>query len=191
MTFVKHLPAVREAGQRQQPCTIRRAVAEDAAVLSAFATRTFIETYAEHHDPTNLRLHALDAFATARQRRELADPLTTTLLAYRGETLCGFAQMRCGAAPDCVVDPMSVELHRLYVDRRWHGLGVGKDLLQQVQRTALALDALTLWLKVWERNARALAFYAKSGFVDAGTADFFVRNDRLTDRVLIAPLTPI
>ena len=41
---------------------------------------------------------------------------------------------------------------------------------------------------VWERNARALAFYAKSGFVDVGTADFYVGTDRQTDRVLAMSL---
>ena len=190
MTSVKHAPATREEGQRHLRSIIRRGAADDAPALSAFATRTFIDTYAEHHDPDNLRLHALDAFEPARQAQELADPLTTTLLAHRGETLCGFAQMRCSAAPDCVADAMSVELHRLYVDRRWHGRGVGQELLQHVQRCAIGLGATTLWLKVWERNARAIAFYRKSGFIDIGVAYFLVRNDRLTDRVLIASLGP-
>lgn len=169
---------------------IRRAGSADAAALSVFATRIFIETYADYPDPANLQRYAVDAFASARQAKELADPLVTTLLAYRDATLCGFAQVRRGDVPACVADRRAAELHRLYVDRRWHGLGVGRELLAHVCDAAAASGGLALWLKVWERNARAIAFYRKCGFVDVGVADFFVRHDRLTDRVLVMSLPP-
>jgi diamine N-acetyltransferase len=45
-----------------------------------------------------------------------------------------------------------------------------------------------LWLGVWERNPRAIAFYAKSGFSEVGIHDFLVGTDRQTDRVLVAPV---
>ena len=45
-----------------------------------------------------------------------------------------------------------------------------------------------LWLGVWERNARAIRFYAKAGFVDVGSHDFVLGTDRQTDRVMVAPV---
>ncbi|MEP7041547.1 MAG: GNAT family N-acetyltransferase [Dokdonella sp.] len=167
-----------------QACQIRRGVPADAQALSAFATRTFVDTYGEYNQAHNLRLHLTASYGVRQQRDELADAHVTTLLAYRDQQLAAFAQVRCGEVPACVADAAAVELHRFYVDRGWHGRGVSQQLLGEACRAARAFGAATLWLKVWERNPRAIAFYAKSHFVDVGTADFFVGNDRQTDRVL-------
>jgi len=170
--------------QQEQTCLIRRGQPDDAAALSAFAIRTFVDTYGEYNDPDNLRLHLAHSYGVGRQREELGDPRVVTLLADRDGQLAAFAQVRQGETPACVRCDAAVELHRFYVDRLWHGTGVSHALLAQARRAALDLGAATLWLKVWERNPRAIAFYAKSGFVDVGVADFFVGRDRQTDRVL-------
>ena len=41
---------------------------------------------------------------------------------------------------------------------------------------------------VWERNARALAFYGKCGFVDVGAHVFVVSEDEQTDRIVVRGL---
>jgi RimJ/RimL family protein N-acetyltransferase len=56
--------------------------------------------------------------------------------------------------------------------------------------TALAeLAARTVWLGVWERNARAKAFYLKAGFNDVGSQVFVVGTDSQTDRTLVRQIT--
>jgi GNAT superfamily N-acetyltransferase len=172
----------------ERACAIRRGAPDDAEALSAFATRTFVDTYGAYNHPDNLRLHLAASYAVARQRDELGDPGIVTLLAHRGGALAAFAQVRRSAPPACVACDAAVELHRFYVDRTWHGQGVSHALLAEVRRAARSFDAATLWLKVWERNPRAIAFYAKSRFVDVGVTDFFVGNDRQTDRVLVLDL---
>ena len=42
----------------------------------------------------------------------------------------------------------------------------------------------TIWLGVWEHNARAIAFYRRWGFADVGTTDFMLGRDRQTDRIM-------
>jgi diamine N-acetyltransferase len=49
---------------------------------------------------------------------------------------------------------------------------------------ARKLRGRTLWLGVWEHNARAIAFYTKCGFIDVGEHAFFVGGDEQTDRVM-------
>jgi ribosomal protein S18 acetylase RimI-like enzyme len=49
---------------------------------------------------------------------------------------------------------------------------------------ARALGGASVWLSVWERNPRAIAFYTKTGFIDVGSKVFMVGSDRQTDRVL-------
>jgi MOSC domain-containing protein YiiM len=55
---------------------------------------------------------------------------------------------------------------------------------------ARARGAETLWLGVWERNPRAIRFYARCGFVDAGEKSFIVGTDVQRDRVMVRALSP-
>ena len=57
-----------------------------------------------------------------------------------------------------------------------------------VYEAARTAGARQLWLGVWERNARAIRFYAKWGFTDVGRHDFVLGTDRQTDRVMVAPV---
>jgi GNAT superfamily N-acetyltransferase len=45
-----------------------------------------------------------------------------------------------------------------------------------------------VWLQVWEVNSRAIAFYVKEGFVDAGQTSFQVGNSLYRDRVMTRTL---
>ncbi len=177
--------------QPERTCLIRRGSPDDAQALSAFATRTFVDTYGAYNHPDNVRLHLAGSYTVGQQREELDDPRVVTLLAYRDGQLAAFAQVRRSEAPACVNCDAAVELHRFYVDRVWHGQGVSHALLAEVRHAACAFDAATLWLKVWEHNPRAIAFYAKCHFVDVGVTDFFVGHDRQTDRVLTLDLRNI
>jgi len=167
---------------------IRCGTPADAEALAVFAARTFSDTYARYNDPRNFRRHITDAFHPAQQARELTDPEVATLLAHRDGTLAGYAQVRRSDAPACVEHAAPIELHRFYVAAAWHGRGVAQRLFTEACVAARRFGGAVLWLKVWERNARALAFYAKAGFIDVGTADFMLGDDRQTDRVLVRPL---
>jgi GNAT superfamily N-acetyltransferase len=185
MTLQFDAPIQRDA---RAACTIRRGTPADAETLSAFAARTFSDTYGRYNDPENLERHIAAAFHPERQADELADPAVATLLAHCDDTLAGYAQVRRSEAPACVAHEAPVELHRFYVDAAWHGCGIAQRLFGEACIAARAFGGAVLWLKVWEHNARALAFYAKSRFIDVGTADFQLGDDRQTDRVLVHPL---
>jgi len=77
-----------------------------------------------------------------------------------------------------------VEVWRFYVDRAWHGAGVARPLMDAALEAARELGAGSVWLSVWERNPRAIAFYTKCGFRDVGSKLFIVGSDRQTDRVM-------
>ena len=60
--------------------------------------------------------------------------------------------------------------------------------MQAARTAAQELGGHRMWLGVWERNARALAFYRKAGFVEVGNHVFMVGSDPQTDLVLVSPL---
>lgn len=49
--------------------------------------------------------------------------------------------------------------------------------------------ARTLWLGVWEKHPRAIAFYRKRGFTDVGAHVVVVGSDPQTDRIMIRSVT--
>lgn len=170
--------------------TIRQATPSDAPAVAAFAERTFVETFGPDNTPEDLAAHVAKTFGIAQQSRELRDPHMITLLGESGSTLVAFAQLRRGYPPPCVTGPDPIELLRFYVDRPWQGRGIAQSLMRAVEDTAHYTGARTLWLGVWERNPRAIAFYGKCGFTDMGEQEFIVGSDRQTDRVMARSLRP-
>lgn len=158
----------------------------EASELASFAALTFTETFGADNRPEDLRVHLAASFGIAQQTRELLDPGEVTLLARQGMTLIGFAQVRRKSPPPGITLDRPVELHRFYVARSAHGSGIAQQLMRAVHDTAAQFGARQLWLGVWERNPRAIAFYKKTGFVDVGSTDFHVGADRQTDRVFVA-----
>jgi diamine N-acetyltransferase len=169
-----------------KPTRIRRGAVSDAPALAAFAARTFAEAFGADNRPEDMQAHLASSYGIPQQTRELANPDVITLLAHQGETLVAYAQVRRHTPPPCVTHERTIELQRFYVDRSAHGSGIAQMLMSAVHEAARELGGLHIWLSVWERNPRAIAFYTKVGFVDVGSTDFYVGPDRQTDRVLVA-----
>ena len=179
---------------------IRNATAADAEALSAFATKVFHDTFAPDNDPMDMHLYLSDAFTPEKQAAEIADASCVCLIAEVGETLAGYALLRIealhqrerGGLPaelrekQPVEQPRDrpVELQRFYLDGAWHGRGLAPQLMAACIDAARAHGASSLWLGVWERNARAIRFYQKHGFTDVGSQVFRLGTDLQTDRVM-------
>ena len=168
---------------------IRLGAAIDAASLAELAARTFQETFANDSRPEDMALHLARAYGTSQQQKELLDPDITTLLVEIDSELAGYAQLRSGVTPECVTGESPIELWRFYVAKAWHGRGIAHALMQRVELEASRRRGRTLWLGVWEHNARAKAFYRKSGFVDVGSHVFMVGTDAQTDRIMVRQLS--
>jgi diamine N-acetyltransferase len=172
--------------------TIRRAEATDAARVAAFARRTFLETFGHDNSVEDMSLYLESAYSPDKQAAELSSPDILTLLAEQDAAIIAFAMLRRnGPMPACVTVPDPVELWRFYVDRPWHGRGVAPALMDAALDAAGALGGRSIWLGVWEQNARAIAFYTKHAFVDVGTHEFMVGTDRQTDHVLVRRLDAV
>ncbi|MBA4067460.1 MAG: GNAT family N-acetyltransferase [Isosphaera sp.] len=163
---------------------MRRAVPADAAQLTDLAARTFRDTFEADNRPEDMADHLARSYSPARQLSELTSPDIVTLLAtYDGPT--AFAQLRRGRPPACVTSAETIELWRFDVDKDWHGRGIAKDLMRAVLDEAAAAGASAVWLGVWERNPRAIAFYRKFGFADVGAHAFLLGADVQTDRIMV------
>ena len=167
---------------------IRKAEAGDAPALTEFGARTFYESFAADNTAEDMSKHLASSWQPDLQRREILDPALDTLLAEVGGALAGFAMVREGKTPPGVTMVKPVELWRFYVDKAWQGRGLARALMTAVEDSARARGGRELWLGVWERNARAQAFYRKCGFETVGSQIFVVGTDPQTDLVMLRRL---
>jgi diamine N-acetyltransferase len=166
--------------------TIRPATASDAPALSRLGATTFRETFEGENTSEDMARYLADAFRPEQQAAEIADPASAVLLAeHEGEhgeaELVGYAHLVAGPSPESVSGPAPLELKRLYVARAWHGRRVAQQLMDAAIDAARGRGAQTLWLGVWERNPRAVAFYVKYGFTRVGEHRFVLGADAQTD----------
>lgn len=160
---------------------IRRATVEDAALLTELAARTFYDAFAAMNKPENLQAYMAQAFSVPQLTAELGDPRASFLLAEVDGTLAGYAKLCAGDAPRCITGPQPIELVRLYVAQQYLGAGVGNDLMRACLDKARKLGYQTIYLGVWEHNARAQAFYFRWNFTVVGSHVFQMGDEPQID----------
>lgn len=170
------------------PISIRRATREDATAFAVLAERIFVETFGPENTEADMREYIAKSFGPDKQLADIVDPAKTILLALSGATPIAFAQLRIGPIEPCITGPAPLEIQRFYVDSPFHGRGVAQALMRAVESFARSRDRHTLWLGVWERNARAIAFYEKLGFTTVGRTTFILGSDTQHDYVMSKPL---
>jgi len=166
---------------------LRVAVPDDAPRLARVAARLFAETFGADNTPEDMAAYLASAYGPERQRAELEDRDARVWLAEAdgAPEPVGFAHLHRAAVPASLAAEPAAEVVRLYVDRPWHGRGVAARLMDACVEQARAWRCATLWLGVWERNPRAIAFYERQGFRRAGTKTFTLGRDVQTDLVML------
>jgi ribosomal protein S18 acetylase RimI-like enzyme len=163
---------------------IRQATEHDAVALAELAERTFRATFADDNKVADIDLHCRSRYGAEIQAAEICDPARTTVVFEIDNHLVGYGQLRWESAPPCVAAAKPAEIQRLYVDAPWHGKGVAAALMDSLLRYAATGKADVVWLGVWEKNPRAISFYAKSGFSIVGHHVFVLGSDPQRDLVL-------
>ena len=164
--------------------TFRKAGQSDAVALTAFAERTFRDTYGEFNTAENMDRYVAGAFAESVQLAEIDDPRMTFVLAEVEGTLAGYAQLSTRKTDSGT----HVEIDRFYIDTAWHGRGLARQLMAHVVAMASAAGAHEIVLGVWQENQRAIAFYAKAGFAVTRRATFLLGDDLQFDWIMTRPL---
>ncbi len=167
---------------------IRRGTVADADLLSDLGARTFSETFAPDNSPEDMATYMATAFNVAQQTADLQDPASTFLIAEATGQAIGYAKLHDGAPETDIESANPVELVRLYVSRDWLGSGIGQQLMRACIDEARKAGHDTLWLGVWERNARAQAFYRKWNFRPVGEHMFRLGSDLQRDILMALTL---
>jgi len=141
------------------------------------------------NDPADVRAYVAHAFSIEAEHEALTDANRVVWIAEDDRhAALGYALLRRGSTADGVVAMRPAEVQRIYVDQTWHGHGAGNALMSSCVEHAKLWGCDVIWLGVWERNPRAIAFYEKVGFRVVGRQSFRLGSDLQQDLVMACPL---
>lgn len=169
---LRRAPVGNNDGMKPIP-VIRPARLEDANRLAALALQVWLHTYATEGVSEPVARYVLHELTPAKYTALLQNPSALVIVVERGENLLGFAVLQLDAPCPSVPDSRA-ELATLYVQEHFTRCGLGSRLLLEAQALAKERSGARLWLSVNAKNQRAIAFYRRHRYSQAGLAAFML-----------------
>jgi diamine N-acetyltransferase len=161
---------------------VRTAVDEDVAELSALAQLVWSHTFGTNFTAADVGNHVFSTRSEAYFHSALQERYV--LVAEAQGRLVGYVQFGPVSIPEVHGGPDDRSLNRLYVDTELHGRGIGRRLLLTALSHPELATAPYVFLRVWERNERAVSLYAQAGFRNVGTTRFAIGSAPAEDLVM-------
>ena len=190
--------------------TLRRATLADAPALALLGGATFLEAFTWMLPGPDIIAHAAKHHNAAAYEHYFADANTRITLAVTGPALgfpdqpgstVGYAMLCTPELPTLHVLPTDIELKRIYLLSRFRtapvlapggspipNLRPAQALMDAAVADARALHRTRLLLGTHAGNLRAIAFYRRNGFTEAGTRTFQVGTQTCSDLIFAKPL---
>jgi ribosomal protein S18 acetylase RimI-like enzyme len=177
--------------------TLRAATVADAPALALVGAATFLEAFTWMLPGPDILAHCAKHHTAAAYEKYLADPATRiTLASVAGGAPVGYAMLCTPELPTFDVLPTDIELKRIYLFSRFRsapvtnyaGVRSAQALLDAAVADARSLGRTRLLLGTHANNERAIAFYRRNGFVEAGTRTFQVGTQLCSDLIFAKSL---
>ena len=170
--------------------TTRRADPSDVPEVCDLGSSVFSTAFGHSVPPDALQAYLSESYTPKAIAGDISDPSKSTIIASdKIGTVVGFAMLTRGTSDPCV-DHLGgkVELQRVYVDSQFHGQGIGKLLMDELEKIAKKEGFEHIWLGVWEENLKAQKVYEKLGYERLGEHDFAVGSVVQRDHIMVKVL---
>lgn len=161
----------------------RHATLADGPALAATGRQVFAETFGPAFPAADMAKHLDRSFGPGGLLADLANPACRVQLATDGDGIAGYVKLMPMALP-VEHPPGSLEIKQLYILEPWQGAGIAAALMDWAVQAAREAGAPALFLSVWSRGDRAIAFYRKHGFEIVGEASFTLGDSVMLDPVM-------
>ncbi|MBI5159952.1 MAG: GNAT family N-acetyltransferase [Micrococcales bacterium] len=174
---------------------IRSGRPDEADAVHELAAATFPLACPPGTTEADIAAFVAEHLSAERVAGYLADPQRRILVAERDGLLLGYTMLVLADPADpevaaAVTTRPTAELSKCYLRPDAHGGGLAAALVEATVEEAARAGAVSVWLGVNQRNARANRFYEKSGFAVVGTKHFRVgahlHDDFTRERMLRA-----
>jgi ribosomal protein S18 acetylase RimI-like enzyme len=167
---------------------LRPALPADVPSIAALGSQVFTSTFGYSLSDADLQAYLQSAYSIPAVTADLSNPQISIIVAtpvLSPSHVIGFAQLTRNTTEACLSSfPKPVELQRIYVSQDFHGVGVGRLLMEEMESMAREEGFVTLWLGVWEENIKAQKVYERMGFGKVGSHDFVMGSCVQTDWIL-------
>jgi diamine N-acetyltransferase len=168
---------------------LRRCTLEDLRTLQEISYETFKETFENQNSPENMNAYLERAFNIIQLEKELLNISSQFFFVYFNNEVAGYLKVNTNNAQSEEMGEKSLEIERIYVKNEFQKLGLGKYLFNKAMEIAVESNKKNIWLGVWEKNEKAIAFYEKMGFVHHDSHLFFMGDEEQIDFIMIKPLS--
>ncbi|WP_102794560.1 GNAT family N-acetyltransferase [Bowmanella denitrificans] len=156
---------------------IRKALKSDCLGLAALSLQVWLHTYAKQGIRPQISQYALSTFTEEHFIRLLERESIDIRVFEEDSHLIGFVVADLNARFDSLA---GYEIATLYVSQHFHGKGVGRQLLKEIE----SVHGLPFWLSTWVHNQDAIGFYQKLGFNIVGELNFNLQGELHRNHVL-------
>ena len=160
---------------------IRTATIADASMIADLSRSTFLDTFGPHNRPENMQEFLDKQFTREVLIPQVGQPGNHFIIAELDERVAGYARLRENNNPPQLEKRPTIEVARIYAVREAQGRGVGQAMMQYAIDLATRLGKEAVWLGVWEKNTKAIAFYEQWGFRRFADHLFMLGTDPQTD----------
>jgi GNAT superfamily N-acetyltransferase len=189
-----------------EPVTLRLATADDAPALALVGAATFLEAFTWMLPGADIIAHCAKNHTAEAYRAALAQLRTRIILAVTatGGAPVGYAMLTAPDLPSFDLQPGDIELKRIYLLSRFRSrrtapvldssgtptpdLSPGQALMNAAIAEATAMACTRLLLGTNADNQRAINFYRRNGFSDAGRRTFQVGSQCCCDLIMARSL---
>lgn len=165
---------------------IKLAEKNDYEVLALLGRVTWSESHG-HYIPNRQSLNTyLDTnFSIAQTKIILNNPNNVIHIIYVDNLPVGYAKTVLHEKQENITSNNICKLERIFIQKDFIPLKIGKVLLSFVEKEIKALGLDTIWLSVYIKNERAIRFYEKNNFKNVGNLNFHV-DGRAYDNIVFS-----
>ena len=182
------MPIRSDSEDRFPGLLIRPVQPEELGRLCAFAETTFRVAWQADNEPEPFEQYCRTQFHPDHLQAEMAVPGVEFYFVLLDEALVAYLKLHTRHSPPDWPHGPALQLVRIYVEQSAQSLGLGARLLAFVEDRARATGAGWVWLSVWQKSPRSIAFYQKNGYDIFGVETFWVGDDPQPDWLMCKPL---
>jgi ribosomal protein S18 acetylase RimI-like enzyme len=149
--------------------------------LQELSRQTFSDTFAWGNTAENMQYYLDTGFDLSKLTTEINNPHTVFYFVKVDNKAIGYLKINFGPAQTELQDDKAIEIERIYVLKEFQGQKAGRLLFDKALQIARERHAAYIWLGVWEKNLKAIAFYEKNGFVQFDEHLFQFGDEQQTD----------
>ncbi|RUT47324.1 GNAT family N-acetyltransferase [Paenibacillus anaericanus] len=167
---------------------IKKCRREDLQILQEISIETFNDTFKDQNSPENMKAYLEIAFNSKQLEEEMSNISSEFFFIFLNEEIAGYLKVNMNDAQSEKVGNESLEIERIYIRYKFKRKGLGKYLFNKAMEITLRQGKQMIWLGVWEKNASAIDFYKKMGFVQTGVHSFYMGDEEQFDYIMTKSL---